>query len=157
MTTLSQGEQGMVLVLVSLVALVNQMLSVVVLFDAPLTLERMMGWVFSPVAWLIGIPWAEAQVAGSLLGTKLILNELIAYLQMAGLPEGTLTSKSELVMTYALCGFANFGSLGSMLGGLTTLVPERREELLSIAPKTLISGTILTCNAAAIVDLVSLI
>jgi CNT family concentrative nucleoside transporter len=148
---------AMVLVLVSLVALVNQLLSTIVLLDAPLTLERMMGWVFSPVAWLIGIPWLEAQTAGALLGTKLILNELIAYLQMASLPEGTLSSSSTLIMTYALCGFANFGSLGIMLAGLNTLVPERREEVLSIAPKTLISGTIVTCNTGAIVALVSLI
>jgi CNT family concentrative nucleoside transporter len=148
---------AMVLVLVSLVALVNLMLSALVLFDAPLTLERMMGWVFSPVAWLIGIPWSEAQVAGALLGTKLILNELVAYLQLAALPADTLGATSELVMTYALCGFANFGSLGIMLGGLNTLVPERREELLSVAPKTLISGTIVTCNTGAIVALVSLV
>ena len=118
-------------------------------------------WCFSsicgPVAWLIGIPWSEAQVAGALLGTKLILNELVAYLQLAALPADTLGATSELVMTYALCGFANFGSLGIMLGGLNTLVPERREELLSVAPKTLISGTIVTCNTGAIVALVSLV
>lgn len=148
---------AMVLVLVSLVALVNQMLGVVELLGAPLTLERMMGWLFSPVAWLIGIPWAEAQTAGALLGTKLILNELVAYLQMAGDAGAPLSDASRLVMTYALCGFANFGSLGIMLGGLNTLVPERREELLNVAPKTLISGTIVTCNTGAIVALVSLV
>ena len=115
-----------------------------------------MGWVFSPVAWLIGIPWPEAQAAGALLGTKLILNELVAYLQLAGLPDGSLSEASRLVMTYALCGFANFGSLGILLGGLNTLVPERRQEILSIGPKTLISGTIVTCNTGAIVSLISL-
>ena len=148
---------AMVLVLVSLVALVNQMLGALIVFDAPLSLERMMGWVFSPIAWLIGIPWNEAQAAGALLGTKLILNELVAYLQMVALPAETLSDTSRLVMTYALCGFANFGSLGIMLGGLTTLVPERREELLSVAPRTLVSGTIVTCNTGAVVALVSLI
>jgi CNT family concentrative nucleoside transporter len=146
---------AMVLVLVSLVALVNQMLSGVMVLDAPLTLERIMGWVFSPVAWLIGIPWSEAQAAGALLGTKLILNELVAYLQLAALPEAALSDTSELVMTYALCGFANFGSLGIMLGGLSTLVPERRDELLQVAPKTLVSGTIVTCITGAVVALVS--
>ena len=146
---------AMVLVLVSLVALVNLMLSSFEVFSAPLTLERMMGWVFSPVAWLIGIPWAEAQEAGALLGTKLILNELVAYLQMAALPLGTLSEDSRLIMTYALCGFANFGSLGIMLGGLQTLVPERRDEVLAIAPKTLISGTAVTCVTAAVVALVT--
>ena len=94
--------------------------------------------------------------AGALLGTKLILNELVAYLQLAGLPEGSLSDSSRLVMTYALCGFANFGSLGILLGGLNTLVPERRKEILSIGPKTLISGTIVTCNTGAIVSLIGL-
>jgi CNT family concentrative nucleoside transporter len=147
---------AMVVVLVSLVALVNQLLAGVSVADAPLTLERMMGWAFSPVAWLMGIPWQEAQAAGSLLGTKVILNELVAYLQLAALPEGTLSTGSRLVMTYGLCGFANFGSLGILLGGLNTLVPERRSELLNIGPKTLISGTIVTCNTGAIVAVVSL-
>ncbi len=154
---LAANVAAMVVVLVSLVALVNEMLSVFSVADAPLTLERMMGWLFSPVAWLIGIPWQEAQVAGSLLGTKLILNELVAYLQMASLPAGSLDPTSSLVMTYGLCGFANFGSLGILLGGLNTLVPERRSELLSIGPKTLISGTIVACNTAAVVAIVSLI
>ncbi|MFP6834910.1 MAG: nucleoside transporter C-terminal domain-containing protein [Pseudomonadales bacterium] len=148
---------AMLIVLVSLVALVNQGLGNVTFADAPLSLERIMGWVFSPIAWLMGIPWLEAQAAGALLGTKLILNELVAYLQLAALPDGTLSETSRLVMTYALCGFANFGSLGILIGGLNTLIPERRSELLSIGPKTLISGTIVTCNTGAIVSLVSLI
>ena len=154
---LAANVAAMLIVLVSLVALVNQMLSVISVGEAPLTLERMMGWVFSPVAWLMGIPWQESQAAGSLLGTKLILNELVAYLQLAELPEGTLSDTSELIMTYGLCGFANFGSLGILLGGLNTLVPERRAELLSIGPKTLVSGTLVTCNTGAIVAVVSLV
>ena len=145
---------AMVVVLVSLVALVNYVLSGIVVADAPLTLERMMGWLFAPVAWLIGIPWEEATVAGSLLGTKLILNELLAYIQLGGLPEGSLSAASELVMTYALCGFANFGSLGILLGGLNTLVPERRSEVLAVAPRSLVSGTIVTCTTGAVVALV---
>ncbi len=148
---------AMVIVLVSLVALVNHLIAGVSVADAPLSLERVMGWVFSPVAWLIGIPWQEAQVAGGLLGSKLVLNELIAYLQLSALPEGSLSEVSSLVMIYALCGFANFGSLGIMLAGLTTLMPERREELLAVAPKTLISGTVVGLNTGAIVSLVSLI
>ena len=154
---LAANVGAMLIVLISLVALVNQGLANVSVNDAPLSLERVMGWVFAPVAWLMGIPWLEAQAAGALLGTKLILNELVAYLQLAALPEGTLSDTSRLVMTYALCGFANFGSLGILLGGLNTLIPERRSELLSIGPKTLISGTIVTCNTGAIVSLVSLV
>jgi len=153
---LAANVGAMLIVLVSLVALVNQLLGNIQIADAPLTLERAMGWVFAPVAWLMGIPWAEAQSAGALLGIKLILNELVAYLNMAQLPEGELSVQSRLVMTYALCGFANFGSLGILLGGLNTLVPERRQELLAIGPKTLISGTLVTCNTGAIVALVSL-
>jgi len=154
---LAANVGAMLIVLVSLVALVNQGLGMVSIMDAPLSLERLMGWALAPVAWLMGIPWLEAQAAGALLGTKLILNELVAYLQLAALPPDTLSPTSRLVMTYALCGFANFGSLGILLGGLNTLVPERRSELLSIGPKTLISGTIVTCNTGAIVSLVSLL
>lgn len=154
---LAANVAAMVLVLVSLVALVNQMLGVVSIGDAPLTLERAMGWLFAPVAWLMGIPWSEAFTAGALLGTKLILNELLAYIQLGDLPAGTLSPSSLLIMTYGLCGFANFGSLGILLGGLGTLVPERRDEVLSLGPRTLVSGTLVTCNTAAVVALVSLI
>ena len=146
---------AMLVVLVSLVALVNQLLGLATVQDVPLSLERIMGWVFAPVAWLMGIPWREAIVAGDLLGSKLILNELIAYLKLAALPADALSDQSRLVMTYALCGFANFGSLGIMLGGLTALAPDRREELLKLAPKTLISGTIVNCITGAIVALMS--
>ncbi len=146
---------AMLIVLVSLVALANHALTAVEIAGAPLTLERMMGWVFSPVAWLIGVPWAEAQLAGGLLGTKLVLNELVAYLQLAALDPSQLSDSTRLILTYALCGFANFGSLGIMLGGLSTLVPERRSELLNIGPKTLISGMIVTCNTGAIVGLIN--
>lgn len=152
---LAANVAAMVLVLVSLVALVNQLLGAVSVADAPLTLERAMGWLFAPVAWLMGIPWSEAPAAGALLGTKLILNELLAYIQLGSLAPGTLSESSLLIMTYGLCGFANFGSLGILLGGLGTLVPERRDEVLSIGPITLISGTIVTCNTAAVVALVS--
>jgi concentrative nucleoside transporter, CNT family len=154
---LAANVAAMLIVLVSLVALVNYLIAGVSVGDAPLTLERLFGWAFAPVAWLMGIPWAEAQAAGSLLGTKLILNELVAYLQLAALPDGTLSASTVLVMTYALCGFANFGSLGILLGGLNTLVPERRGELLDIGPKTLVSGTIVACNTGAVVALVSLL
>ncbi|MGA1373009.1 MAG: NupC/NupG family nucleoside CNT transporter [Pseudomonadales bacterium] len=146
---------AMLVVLVSLVALVNNVLGALPTEGSALTLERIMGWVFSPVAWLIGIPWAEAQSAGALLGAKLILNELVAYLNLAALPAGTLSGSSELVMMYALCGFANFGSLGILLGGLATLVPERRAEILATAPWTLVSGTLVGNLTGAIVGLVT--
>jgi CNT family concentrative nucleoside transporter len=154
---LAANVGGMLIVLVSLVALVNQLIGVVEIAGAPLTLERAMGWLFAPVAWLIGVPWAEAQTAGSLLGIKLTLNELVAYLQLARIGDEELGAASRLVMTYALCSFANFGSLGILMGGLGTLVPERRAEVLEIAPRTLISGTLVSCLTGAVVALVMLI
>jgi CNT family concentrative nucleoside transporter len=145
---------AMVLVLVSLVALANGVLSIVNLFDTPLSLERIFGWVFSPIAWLIGIPWAESTIAGSLLGTKLVLNELVAFIQLAEVaPE--LSEHSIKVLTFALCGFANFGSLGILLGGLYILVPDRREETIRIAPKSILSGTVVTLMSASVVSVIT--
>ncbi|MEN8176969.1 MAG: nucleoside transporter C-terminal domain-containing protein, partial [Pseudomonadota bacterium] len=110
---------ALLIVLVALVSLINQILG---LFS-DLSLQKLLGWVMAPIVWLMGIPWTEAQTAGALMGTKTVLNELLAYLQMAELQEGSLSPHSRLIMTYALCGFANFGSLGIMLGGLTTMAP----------------------------------
>ncbi|MCY4214439.1 MAG: nucleoside:proton symporter [Gammaproteobacteria bacterium] len=146
---------AMLIVLVSLVALVNLILSNVQIGGAALTLERAMGWAFAPVAWLIGVPWAEAQTAGSLLGTKLVLNELVAYLQLTALGPAELSGHSRLILTYALCGFTNFGSLGILIGGLSTLVPERRSDFLELGSKTLISGTLVSCLTGAIIGLVA--
>ena len=109
----------------------------------------------APVCWLMGVPWSEAIAAGSLMGVKTILNEFIAYLQLAALPEGTLSDRSELIMTYALCGFANFGSLGIMLGGLTTMVPERRTEIVNLGLKSIVAGTLATCCTGAVVGILS--
>ena len=129
---------AMLIVLVSLIALLNILLGKIF---PDVTLELLLGYAFAPVTWLIGIPWSEASAAGSLLGTKLVLNELLAFFQLAALPEGTLSERSTLIMTYALCGFANFGSLGIMLGGLNTLVPERRQEILELSLKSLGNAT----------------
>jgi CNT family concentrative nucleoside transporter len=107
----------------------------------------------APVMWLIGIPWAEASAAGALMGTKTILNEFIAYLDMAALPEGTLSTRSQTVMLYAMCGFANFGSLGILIGGLGTMVPARREEIVQLGLRSVLSGTLATLLTAAIVGL----
>ncbi|MCP5179558.1 MAG: nucleoside:proton symporter [Pseudomonadales bacterium] len=147
---------AMVLVLVSLVALINHIVGNIEVFGAPLSLERLTGPLFAPVAWLTGIPWQEADAAGTLLASKLILNEVVAYLQMAALPAGTLSPASQMTMTYALCGFTNFGSLGILIGGLTTLAPERRDEILRIAPMTLLSGTLTASITGAVVTLVGL-
>ncbi len=145
---------AMLIVLVSLIALVNALIASFVVGGEALTLQRLMGWLFAPVAWLIGIPWAESTQGGALLGTKLVLNELVAYIQLAAVPVTDLSAHSRLILTYALCGFANLGSLGISLGGIGALVPERRSELFELAPRTLISATIVNCITGAIVGLV---
>jgi CNT family concentrative nucleoside transporter len=146
---------AMLIVLISLVALVNSILSLLpVLNGEVLTMERILGWLFAPLAWLMGIPWQESLVAGSLMGTKTVLNELIAFFGLAGLAPGQLSDRSTLVMTYALCGFANFGSLGIMIGGLSAMCPERRGEIMALAPRSLISGTLATCMTGGIAGMI---
>jgi concentrative nucleoside transporter, CNT family len=143
---------AMLVVLTALVHLVNSMLGVVPeVAGAPVTLERMLGIVMAPVCWLMGIPWEEAQTAGALMGMKTILNEFVAYLKLAALPPDALSDRSRLIMLYALCGFANFSSLGIMIGGLATMAPERRDDIVSLGFKSIISGTLSTCLIGAIV------
>jgi CNT family concentrative nucleoside transporter len=145
---------ALLIVLVALVHLANELLALLPApGGTPLSLQRLLGWLLAPVAWLIGIPWSEAPLAGSLLGTKTILNELIAYLDLAALPAESLSPRSRLIMTYALCGFANFGSLGIMLGGMGTMVPERRGEITALGLKSIVSGTLATCMTGAVVGL----
>ena len=146
---------AMLIVLVSLVALVNHLLAALPQFyGADLSLQRALGWLFAPVAWLMGIPWHEAQTAGGLLGTKLVLNELIAYVQLSQLPPETFVPRTDMIITFALCGFANLGSLGIMLGGLGAMAPERRADILELAPWSVFSGTIVNCLGGAIVGIV---
>jgi len=145
---------GMLLVIISLVALINGLLGTFSYMGVPLSMQMILGWVFSPLAWLIGIPWNESHVAGNLMGSKIVLNEMIAYIELANLGD-SLSETSQLILLYALCGFANFGSLGILIGGLSTLVPDRKIDYLSLAPKSLISGNIVTFVTAAIVGLVA--
>ena len=123
---------AMLLVIVALVALADIILHALpVVGGAPLTVERIFGWVFAPFVWLLGIPWDQAATAGSLMGEKTVLNEFIAYLHLAALPKGALDPRSSLIMLYALCGFANFGSVGIMIASISSLVPERRQEIVT--------------------------
>jgi concentrative nucleoside transporter, CNT family len=146
---------AMLLVLVALVQLANSVLGVLPsVYGAPLSLERMLGWCMAPVAWLIGIPWIEAQSAGALLGIKTVLNELLAYQALVDLPAGTLSQRSVLIMSYALCGMANLGSVGIMIGGFTVLVPERRREVAALGLKSIVAGTLATCCTGAVVGIV---
>jgi CNT family concentrative nucleoside transporter len=144
----------MLLVLVALVALANIVLDLLPdIAGKPIKLERVMGWVFAPLAFAIGIPWAEAASAGQLLGTKTILNELVAYIDLAGAEGAGLSAKSKLILVYALCGFANLGSLGIMIGGMATLTPERRGEIVELGPRSVLAGLMTTCLTAAVVGL----
>ncbi|OQY13697.1 MAG: nucleoside:proton symporter [Desulfobacteraceae bacterium 4572_19] len=143
---------AMLIVLIALVHLVNLTLGLIPEINgAPFTLQRILGYIMAPVVWFMGIPWNEAHVAGSLMGTKTILNEFIAYLDLSRLPEGVLSPKSILIMTYAMCGFANPGSLGIMIGGMGTMAPERRSEIVSLGFKSIIAGTLATCMTGAVV------
>jgi CNT family concentrative nucleoside transporter len=146
---------ALLIVLVALVHLVNQIIGLLPdVGGAPLTLQRMLGWLMAPVVWLIGVPWNEAVTAGQLMGTKTILNEFIAYIDMAKLGDQQLSPRSRLLMTYALCGFANFASIGIMLGGMLAMAPERRNEMVQLAGRSIVSGTIATCLTAAVVGLI---
>ncbi len=148
---------AMLIVFVALVYLANAILGLLPDFlGAPLTLQRALGWVMAPVCWLMGIPWSEAVTAGGLMGIKTVLNEFVAYLQLAALPDGALDPRSRLIMLYALCGFANFGSLGIMIAGLTTMCPEKRDEVVSLGLKSIVSGTLTTCLLGAIVGVLTL-
>jgi CNT family concentrative nucleoside transporter len=136
------GIVAMLLVIVALVALVDIILAPLPhIAGAPLSLERIFGWLFAPVVWLYGIPWNEAATAGSLLGQKTALNEFVAYLKLASLPNGALDPRARLIMVYAMCGFANFGSVGIMIAGVSSLAPERRDEIVPLAMRALLSGT----------------
>jgi CNT family concentrative nucleoside transporter len=148
------GVIAMLLVMVALVALVNIMIGVLRdVGGAPLTVERIFGWLFFPLVWLYGIPAAEAADAGALLGTKTILYEFIAYLNLAALPDGVLSERSRLIMLYAMCGFANFGSVGIMIAGVSAMVPERRTEICELSLKSLVSGTLASGMTGAVVGM----
>ena len=143
---------AMLIVLVALVHLVNAMLGLLPpIGDEAITLQRMLGYVMAPVCWLMGLPWEEAVTGGELMGIKTILNELIAYVRLAELPQEALSERSRVIMLYALCGFANFGSLGILMAGLTTMVPERQVEIVALGPKSIVSGTLATCLTGAVV------
>ena len=145
---------AMLIVLVAFVHLANLLLRVFPdIGGTPVTLQRLLGGLLAPVTWLMGVPWNEASAAGSLLGTKTILNELLAYLELTRLSAEQLSPRSALIMTYALCGFANPGSLGIMIGGLGTLVPERRSEIVSLGVKSILAGTMATCMTGAVVGM----
>jgi CNT family concentrative nucleoside transporter len=145
------GIVATLLVAVAFVALLNAALGELPHWnDAAITLQRIFAWPFRPVMWLIGLPWNEAGTAATLMGTKTVLNEFVAYVNFSALPPDTFTPRSRLILTYALCGFANFGSLGIVIGGLGAMVPERRHEVVALGMRSILSGTLATCMSGAI-------
>jgi concentrative nucleoside transporter, CNT family len=147
---------AMLIVLVALVYIANAILELLpTIGGAAISLQRLLGYAMAPVCWLLGLPWAQAVTAGSLMGTKTVLNELIAYVDLSKLGPDALDARSRLIMLYAMCGFANFGSLGIMIGGLGTMAPERRDEINALGLKSIVSGTLTTCLMGAIVGVLS--
>jgi concentrative nucleoside transporter, CNT family len=142
---------AVLLVTVALVTLVNMALGLLPFWGgAAITLQRLFALPFRPVMWLIGVPWAEAGAASTLMATKTVLNEFVAYLNFSRLPPETFSPRSRMILTYALCGFANFGSLGIVIGGLGAMVPARRAEIVQLGLRTILSGTLATCMSGAV-------
>ncbi|MGV9007176.1 MAG: NupC/NupG family nucleoside CNT transporter [Brevundimonas sp.] len=142
---------AVLIVFVALVALANVMLGGFWLFGDHVTVERLLGWVFMPVAWLTGVEWSEAGKAGWLLGVKLTLTEFVAFIELGKVPVADMSERTRMLMTYALCGFANIGSVGITVTGLSVLVPDRREEVLGMVWKALFAGFLATLMTAAVV------
>ena len=139
-------------VFVAFVWIINNLLALAPpVDDAPLTLQRLFGYAFAPVAYLIGLPWAEAQTGGAVLGTKLFLTEFIAFIDLGAIPAEALSERSRMILTYAICGFANVASVGIMTGGMTVLMPQRRGEIFSLAWKSLAPGYMATLMTASVV------
>ena len=121
--------------------------------DAPLSLQRILGWIFAPIVWLMGVPWSESVEAGKLLGIKTALNEFVAYAQLAVIEEGTLSERTKLITLYGLCGFANFSSVGILVSGIGAMSPERKKDLIDISIKALIGATLASCMTGLVIGI----
>ena len=140
------------IVFVALVAMVNGILGMLgQVGGAPVTVERILGFIFAPLAWALGIRWADAPTAGSLLGVKLVLTEFTAFIRMSAIPVDALDERTRTIMTYALCGFANIASVGINVAGYSVLVPERRAEIMGMVWKAMMAGFLATCLTASVV------
>ncbi|HET7085788.1 MAG TPA: nucleoside transporter C-terminal domain-containing protein [Rhizomicrobium sp.] len=147
---------AMLIVTTSLMALANTILAhLPAVAGSALTLERILGWLFAPFVWLLGVPWKEAGAAGGLMGIKVILTELVAYLRLAAMPAGTLDARSTQILVYAMCGFANFASVGILIAGMSALIPDRRDEVVSLALKALVAGTMASGLSGAMIGLLA--
>lgn len=145
---------AMLIVIFALVYLTNEVLALAPLVGGePLSVNRIFGWIFAPLVLAFGVPWEDALIAGQLMGTKAILNEFIAYQQLANLADGAVSSRSAVIMTYALCGFANLASVGLQLTTFATLAPSRRAEIASLGARAWIAGNLATGSTAAVAAL----
>ena len=146
---------AMLIVVMALVFLVNSILGIFPNFNgSAITIERILGFIFAPLAWFMGIPWEESLMAGQLLGVKTALNEFVAYLYLSDSETYNLSEKSRLIMLYALCGFANFSSVGILLSGMSAMVPERRDDLISVTGKALWAALLASCMTGFIVGII---
>lgn len=162
---ITRGTTDGIFLLASIIAMLIVLVALVTLVNAglgrlphpgpdPFTLQQFFALGFKPLLWLIGIDWGEADAAARLMATKTVLNEFVAYLDFAHLPADSLSERAKLIMTYALCGFANFGSVGILVGGLGAMIPERRHEVVTLGLRSLVSGTIATCLSGAVAGIV---
>lgn len=146
------GITAMVLAAIAIVALINIIMKAFpAVLGAPLSVERILGWIFAPLVWIIGVPWSESVAAGSVMGAKTALNEVLGFQALANTPATAISPRTRLMMTYAVCGFANFSSMGIMLAGMQSIVPERKQELISLLFRALIAATLANLSTGAIV------
>ena len=149
------GIASTLLVTVALVSLANRVVGLLPHQGAAPTLQGFLAVPFRPVMWLIGVDWAQTRAAASLMATKTVLNELVAYLNLAALPPGALSGHARRIVVTALCGFANLGSAGILVGGLGAMLPERRAEVAVLGLRSVVSGTLATCLSGAVVGVLA--
>ena len=153
-TSIAVSVGTILIAVIALVYIVNSFLGLISYqFGFDLSIEIILGYLFAPIAWLMGIPWSEAIIAGELLGIKTTLNEFVAYPGLAALENGELSDKSKLITFYSLCGFANLSSVGILISGITAMAPERKDDLINVSFKALIGATLASCMTGLIVGI----
>jgi CNT family concentrative nucleoside transporter len=147
---------AMLIVFLALLALLNAMMGWVHIHINwfPYNLQEVLGWVFAPIAWLIGIPWHDATKIGDLLGLRMVTNEFVAFSQL-GTMKGALDPRTFTIATFALCGFANLSSIGIQIGGIGALAPTRRGDLARLGVRAMLAGTMANLMSASIVGILS--
>ena len=150
-TDIAIGVGSILIVFIALVYLVDSILGIFSIGNQSLSLQMILGYIFAPIAWLMGIPWDEAIVSGKLLGIKTALNEFVAYAELANLQDGLISDKTKLITLYGLCGFANFSSVGILVSGISAMSPERKPDLIKVSFKALIGATLASCMTGTVI------